>query len=128
MSKITLKEVPYTGEGDDDYYIALPGIDRCFEIFKDDEFRPFGLVYISENTEFADGTKCSTYINWIEFVGSHQGQHLLRPTLSTLYERFGDIYLEGTKETTKYYEHIGCDKLGVDKWTGLPKFKYCHAA
>ena len=123
MDKITLREVPYSGDENDEYYIDLPGIDRCFEIIINDTSL-MGIVYISEDTATADGLKCPTYINWIEFVRAYRGKHLLRPTFDVLYEKFGDIYLEGSEEAAKCYEHIGCEFLGNDKWTGLPKFRY----
>ena len=121
MGKITFKEVPYTGEEDDPYYNGLPA-DRCFEIFNDQT--AIGLVYTSEDRITADGLECPFYVEWLEFYEPFIGQHFLRPTFETLYAQFGDVYFEGSLDASKYYKHIGCDSLGVDRWTGLPKFRF----
>lgn len=124
MNEITFIEHPYPHDDEDDpFYIFLPGIDKYFEIVKDNT-DVVGTVYTAEDYETADGLLCPFYINWIELSDRFRGKHLLRPILRALYERFGDIYFEGSEDATKYYRHIGCEELGIDEITELPKFRY----
>ncbi len=119
---ITLREVPYLSAEDSLNYIGC-GAERQFEIVADGIYT-VGVVYISKNTATPDGTKCPTYINWIELFSVYRRKGLLRDVLNALYERFGVIYLEGTEKTARYYEHIGCEFLGKDELTELPKYRY----
>lgn len=89
--KVSLREVRYDWEDEDALNHCDVGADVNFELVADDTYT-FGHIYISKDTETADGTPCPVYINWVEFLSIFQYKHLLRSTLNAVYDMFGEFY------------------------------------
>lgn len=121
--KIDLKEVPYNWEDEDAINHCDVGADRMFEIKAEDTYT-IGHVYISEDTETANGIECPIYINWLEFLSVYQGHHLLRTVLNALHDMFGELCFEASEKNAKKYRHIGAVSLGIDELTENEIFIY----
>ena len=125
--KVILREVRYDWEDEEALNHCDVGADMNFELVADDTYT-FGHIYISKDTETADGTPCPVYINWVEFLSIFQYKHLLRNTLNAVYDMFGEFYLEANEENAEKYRHLGAVSQGFDEITELEKFKYKKAA
>ncbi len=121
--KIELKEVPYNWEDEDALNHCDVGADRMFEIKANDNYM-IGHVYISEDTETANGIECPVYINWLEFLSTYRSHHLLRPVLNALHDKFGELCFEASEKNAKKYRHIGAVSLGIDELTENEVFVY----
>ena len=121
MKKVNFKKIPYDPDDETaDNYIGISA-DDCFEIEVDEKV--IGILYLSYNRYFPDeNDPRKTYIEWIEFFSVYRNKHLLKPVMKVLVRKYGDVYFESSKDTTKKYDRIGCEILGVDKYTGLTKF------
>ncbi len=126
--KITLKEVPYNWEDEDALNYCDVGADRNFEIVANDIYT-VGHIYISEDTETANGVDTPVYVDWLEILGIFQNRHLLRPILNAVYEMFGEFHFEcGDEKLIPKYKHIGAIHLGLDDITENEIFKFSKEA
>ncbi len=121
--KITLKEVPYNWDNEDAINYCGCGAERQFEITANDTYT-VGHIYISEDTETANGIACPVYVNWLEILSTYRMHHLLRPIMNAVHDMFGEFHFEASEKNAKKYRHIGAVSLGMDDLTENEVFVY----
>ena len=121
--KIVLKEVPYKWDEEEAINHCDVGADRQFEIIAEDTYN-IGHVYVSEDTETANGIECPVYVNWLEILSTYRMHHLLRPIMNAIHDMFGEFHFEASEKNAKKYHHIGAVSLGIDELTENEVFVY----